>query len=453
MKKIIIFIFLLSQIKGLQFQLKYFLNDGILWDRGTILIGDTDRDSLFELIFRQHPGGGNSLVAYEQTHPDSLNFILSCIIMPPYNPDTFPYSPSPWILGDFDQDGLYDMICQDGWTGSQPPAVSGISVYEQPDSFSYPTEEVWRDTTYSGLQAVISSGDVDGDSIPEILKSDGYATLIFETRGNNLFERTYEAWSANHDIGSISTSSPSDFDKDGKNEFIIGGLEWAFVVYEAAGNDSFQFIWKSPYIPTTNLYDLKSLPDLDHDGFPEFMVKGYTSDGKTTVLIYEAIGDNNYEIIWDTVYLNYHWQAGLSDIGDVDMDGEPELVLELPDGFRVLKSIGNNKFVDIGGNPWVSGGISHIKVAPDIDRNGINEIVISGYGKTYFFEAVLNVEEKPVLKFSDSELKIPTFFDKIKLKDYEIFNISGRKIKDISEGIYFIKLKNTKKFFKIIKIK
>jgi len=153
-------------------------------------------------------------------------------------------------------------------------------------------------------------------------------------------------------------------------------------------------------------------------------------------------GNNSYEIIWDTIYLTASSGSGLSDIGDIDMDGELEIVLEYGDGFTVLKAVDNNKFIDIGG-VWVNPGRSQIKIAPDIDRNGINEIVVTGNNQTYFFEAVLNANEK--------KLKIP--FSKIELKNCEIFDFTGRKIKKMEKGIYFVKLKEEGKTFKIIKIK
>ncbi len=429
-----------------------------------ILVGDTDRDSLYEMILHQSPAMGNDFVIYEQITPDSILFGSPFIIVP--YPESFIFV-VPWLLGDYDQDGLYDIVCAASWTDT-PPSAPGISIFEQPDSFSYPTIEIYRDTTYSGLQAGITGGDVDGDGIPEILKSDAWAILLFETRGNDVFTRVYEdmTWN-NYGIGPMSTHAIEDFDKDGKNEFVVGGLGWTFIIYEAVDNDTFQFIWESPQVPTANLYDVKALPDMDKDSLPEYMVKGWTSDGWTTCLIYEAVANDTYNIIWQTVYTGQWHGIGQSDIGDVDMDGEPELVLNTGNGFRVLKAIGNNQFQDIGGYTVNPGFymISNIAVSPDIDRNGINEIItsgeeeISGQEDTRFFEAILtSVSEKVEFLIPNPDVKI------LGLKNYEIYNVLGQKISCVptnleylflkrGKGIYFIYLKDKRETIKIIKIK
>jgi len=438
MKKIVIFIFLLSQLNGIQFKLKHFLADGILWKSGRLLIGDTDRDSLFELIFLQHPGGGNHTVLYEQRNFDSIDFAYPYFIIDTaWSIDTSVIIP--YLLGDFDLDGLYEIACVGAW-GYTPPIIGGPTFYEQQDSFSYPLIETWRDTTH--YQAIIfAAGDADKDGLPDILTT-GEGLVVYETRGNDLFEKVFEM-DPICPIGDCgeNVSSPMDFDGDGKNEFVIGATGWHIHVAEARGNDTYCIVWTT-YLPTPNNDDVMSLPDLDKDGKNEFMVKGWSADGKTFCFIFEA-GTSFYEIIWDTVYMTNTNGTGLSALGDVDMDGEPEIVLEYGDGFKVLKCIGDNKFTVIS-DILVNPGISQIKVAPDIDRNGINEVVVSGYGETYFFEAILNANEK--------KLKIPSF-SKTEFKNYKIFDLTGREVKKIEKGIYFIKLKEEGKTFKIIKIK
>jgi hypothetical protein len=429
LKKIIIFIFFVSQIKAVEFQLKGYWNQGAGGNNERLIICDTDRDSLFELIFYGGPPQNSTGVIFEQSSS---------------NPFQFEFQASigkwviPWVIGDYDMDGLYEIMCE----ASFGSAV-GITFYEQPDSFYYPVVEIWRDTTYGGSSG-LASGDADNDGLLDILISSGGKILIYETRGNNLFERVFEDTFPSQSYGyGTGISSPMDYDGDGKKEFVIGSIHERVLLGENRQNDIYCFIWKSPPLYTRNIFDVKSLPDLDHDGKNEFMVKGWVYPTATVhCFICEATGNNNYEVIWDTIYSTVSCGAGLSDIGDIDMDGEIEIVLEYGDGFKVLKSIDNNKFVEIG-NVLVNPGTSQIKIAPDLDRNGINEIVVSGGNReTYFFEAILNVNEK--------KLKIP--FSKIELKDYKIFDFTGREVKKMEKGIYFLKVKEGK-IFKIIKIK
>jgi len=431
MKKIIILIFLISQINALDFYLKGYLNAGVgtPGTNGDLLIADTDRDSLFELIF----------------YPFSSPRVCVIFEQSPSNPFQFEFQTSigtyvkPLFIGDYDLDGLYDMVCGLPWGLSGP---SGICIYEQPDSFHYPLVAIYGDTTFGTIG--YASGDADNDGLPDILILDGRKLLVYETRGNNLFERVFEDTIPSQDFSGVGISVPMDYDNDGKKEFVIGELSNRVWVGENRGNDIYCFIWKSPFLYTNNIYDVKSLPDLDKDGKNEFMVKGWVyPTARVDCFIFEATGNNNYEIIWDTIYSTASDGTGLSDIGDVDMDGELEIVLEYGDGFKVLKCIDNNKFIEIG-EVFVNPGASQIKIAPDIDRNGINEVVVSGNNQTYFFEAILNANEK--------KLKIPSF-SKIEFKNYKIFDLTGREVKKIEKGIYFIKLKEEGKTFKIIKIK
>lgn len=209
MKKIIIFIFFVSQIKALEFQLKGYFASGVLWSYGTMLIADTDRDSLFELIFNWHlppsnPSPGIAVI-FEQSSS---------------NPFQFEFQASigkwilPWFMGDYDMDGLYEVICHAPYSTTGP--LSGISIYEQPDSFYYPVVEIWRDTTYGGSSG-LASGDADNDGLPDILISSGEKILVYETRGNNLFERVFEDTFPSQSYGyGTGISSPMDYDGDGK---------------------------------------------------------------------------------------------------------------------------------------------------------------------------------------------------------------------------------------------
>ncbi|MCK4674044.1 hypothetical protein KAT67_08690, partial [candidate division WOR-3 bacterium] len=150
-----ILIILLSLFSG--FNQKWYISDGMIGEVGRLVIIDTDRDGSYEFYM---PGYGSSqrIHVYELHLPDI------------WEADSFSYlyDPLVWDAGDLDLDGLYDLVLDASATQSYPTMV--ISIAESPDSFSYPTQEVWRDTVGFALVQPISVYDVDQDSFPEIFK-------------------------------------------------------------------------------------------------------------------------------------------------------------------------------------------------------------------------------------------------------------------------------------------
>ncbi len=123
----------------------------------------------------------------------------------------------------------------------------------------------------------------------------------------------------------------------------------------------------------------------------EFILGDFHNGAPNTggLWIYEATGNNQYEIIYtDSV-------TGLSDrgvycvhsdCGDVDRDGRPELVWAIDRDWMVYKSPGNNQFQRVfsayGDNGHNSTNI-HIH---DMNGNGYPEIIESGGNETHIWE-------------------------------------------------------------------
>ncbi|UCD19456.1 MAG: hypothetical protein JSU64_08615, partial [candidate division WOR-3 bacterium] len=157
---------------------KWYFPQGMIGECGRLLISDTDRDGNHEFYIRTY-GGSQKIYIYELHLPDI------------WEVDSLPYLYSPliWDIGDFDLDGLADIVIDASATQGYPTMV--ISVAESPDSFSYPTQEVWRDTVGFPLVTPICSYDIDQDALPEIVKIIGDTTDIdiYESTGNNQYAR------------------------------------------------------------------------------------------------------------------------------------------------------------------------------------------------------------------------------------------------------------------------
>jgi hypothetical protein len=209
---------------------KWYLPQGTISRAGRVCIGDTDHDGHNELIFSTY-GVSFKIFIYELHLPDS------------WEVDSFfcawDWLPHLWDIGDFDLDGLYDLAIQ---TAVGTPPVKLLSITESPDSFSYPTQEVWRDTVGCGISPICVY-DIDQDGLPEIVKVQGDFHLhIYETIGDNLYEKIAEITTSLMS----SASSPlafGDFDSDNHNEFVWGYLEGAYSVWECVGNNMYEELY------------------------------------------------------------------------------------------------------------------------------------------------------------------------------------------------------------------
>jgi hypothetical protein len=370
------------------FDLKWTINEGTgSGDR--LFVGDTDRDSCYEVIFTSY-SYSHMIHIYELHLPDT------------WVADSFLYSITSSVegIGDFDTDGLYDLlvsICV-----SCPPLVCVIAVFESPDSFFYPTQEVWRDTIGITLGTPYSVYDVDGDGHEEILATyaeDGYSSdnfWIYENTGNNQYELIYKFRpdTTFHDYPH-STHAFGDFDGDGKVEFIMGGAAHParYWIYESPSNNSYEKIIEDS-LPTSNIKDCFSVFDADGDGKMEFVLKGFIYLAGVDAFIFEATANNTYEVIKEFHFSNTYqeYYAGHSEAADVDGDSVPEIVLEACQDIYIIKSAGNDSFYVWDVLPGNLTG-SNVRIF-DLDNNGLNEIIISGNNQTRIYEYVPgNIEE------------------------------------------------------------
>jgi hypothetical protein len=360
---------------------KWYIPQGTYWGAGRIIIEDADRDGNYEFYIRTY-GGSQKIYIYELHLPDV------------WEVDSFPYLYSPliWDIGDFDTDGFSDLVIQASATQTYPTMV--ISVAESPDSFSYPTQEVWQDTVGFPLVSPICVYDIDQDDIPEIVKIIGDTTDfdVYESVGDNSYARIFrDTIPANY--SPMSTVAFGDFDSDAANEFVLGYSGGEYSIWECIGNNTYQEILLQQ-LPTVNITDCFSVPDADGDGKPEFVVKGFVvPTARINAFIFEATSDNTYEIV-DTFDLfggHNSYYGGYSDVGDVDGDGIPEIALEGCQNIYIIKAAGNDSFYVWETLPGNNSG-SSVRVF-DIDDNGLAEVIISGNNETRIYEYEVGVAE------------------------------------------------------------
>ncbi|MEO0185411.1 MAG: hypothetical protein ABIL20_06405, partial [candidate division WOR-3 bacterium] len=376
------YLFLVFQILFCGFQQKWYISKGVQGAVGRIFDTDYDQDGYSELVFTPY-------------YPIYGLFFCELHLPSTWEIDSFPYVSYPILMdiGDFDLDGLPNLVLQEDF-GDFPngPPVPGISIAESPDSFSYPTQEVWRDTVGPPLVLPVCAFDIDSDGFPEIVKNRAtpYGYLgIYESIGNNQYDLIF---ATNPDTtGSeapAATIAFGDFDGDNKIEFVPAGADEWYWIYECIGDNSYEKVAQG-YLLTHNIRDCFTVPDADGDGKLEFVVKGFVvPDARTDCFIFEATGNNTYQMIKSFHLPNaQHWDygGGYSDVGDIDGDSIPEICLEAASYVYIIKSAGNDSFYvwqTLSGNSLGSS----IRITNDLDNNGLNEIVISGNNHTRIYE-------------------------------------------------------------------
>jgi hypothetical protein len=407
-------IFLLCLVSS--FVEKWDIPKGTNYTGGRLAIGDTDRDSCIELLFNTYGDIPAYVYIYEYHSPNT--WLGDSIPLP--GGDLL------WSIGDFDSDGYHDLAIQ--FHIENPTLADGLSIYESPDSFSYPTTEVWRDTVGPPLALPISVYDIDQDGLTEIVKNRatpyGYIG-IYESIGDNQYDLIFaddpdttgnEAPAATHACG--------DFDLDDRIECVFaGGDEW-YWVYESPSDNTYEKVNEGT-VATLNVRDCFSVADADQDGKWEFVVKGFViPTGEIHAFIFEAIGDNTYEVTQTFTLPGGDYYGGYSEAGDVDGDSISEIVLEAQYNVFIIKAAGNNAFYVWDTLPGHGSG-SCVRVY-DIDNNGLAEIIISGEDETRIYEYDVGVEEHCAHSVEHMTIRIsPNPFSK--LTNISFGNVQGAK--------------------------
>lgn len=440
-----------------------------------INIADTDHDFLDEIIFMSYVNANrNTIWFYEQTTIDPFQFHAEDSIIIYWN-DTTKFQP--WAVVDADVDDRFDMICR---FGEGNPPVGGVLIYESPDPFSHPTNEVWRDTAGSSGNFFLSAYDIDRDGFTEFISNRGIppnSFWIYEASGNNRYDTVYT-----DNVHNSSTCAFGDFDLDGKIEFVVssigGGPSGAtYWVFEYMGNGDYELVFQSNLL-MFNVFDCFAVSDADGDGKMEFVLKGNppAPDYGYVAYILEATTNNTYEVI-DSIH-SHNWYGptrAYSDAGDIDGDGVPEIVLGAGGAAYVIEAVGNDSFKIV--DSLASGvGPQNIRIH-DFDNNKISEIVISGlYFTQIYADCNQGVVEENNNRRQTSRFAIksnPSYnaiciitidsADEILVK---LFNSTGKQIliqreivkdrlididvRDLPGGIYFVQIetlgyKETKK--------
>jgi len=396
-----------------------FLNDGYIELVGSDVISD------FNILFLENTGEFNFS---EVNRIDSEHILFD--------------------LGDGDNDNLVEILTQYG---------RNMYVFEQTFGFNYADSLVWQITPLNGSYRVWPKyTDLDSDSDFEISHNNHttsyYYIAVNENTGDNIYGNFNEIqWP----YGSPGDFAWGDFDGDGFVEIAGGSGAGYLSVFENVADDSFHIVWQVPF-GHPNLTIHKFIGDTDGDGFSEWVSGSHDfSSGGFFFKVFEAIGDNQYEIIYYDSLPGNPWYLGGADAGDVDGDGINEFL------FSSNANVGVYKYNGLAGwgRVWLLDSLQGTTRPYLVDVSGdeLCEIVLSSEelpGFTYVYRLVPTSIDVVNTEYANSINIFPNpANDRINISydishpspvTLEIYDILGRKIETL------IKKRKTAGFYRVV---
>jgi len=356
---------------------------------------DADNDGLNEIFLtRWHPefSYGNATVDVWEYRPGNKYELVYMYHDSLWNYDL--YGGSNGIM-DIDSDGLLDIIVERCNVFVSP--FYYLLIMESQDFYSYPDRIAWIDSTTGVTREPPKGGlfyvlDFDSDGKNEIFCITPYLYL-YECEGNDRYELVYVDSSEGYG-GSVF----GDFDGDGKIEFatVLGSFD--LFIFENDGDNAFKLIWKDEDVYPS---DEPFSGDTDGDGRLEFFFPyGFQEPNGYHFILYEykATGNNFFRktFIDSVVIEDVGWYRGSyahSACGDVDGDEIDEVIWSIGHWVYVYKRDEWGKYRKVWRweNNWIhvppfGGGNGTIAGAYDLNKNGYDEIILSGCGKTAVYE-------------------------------------------------------------------
>jgi len=324
--------------------------------------GDSDGDSLFEAYFyiKDNQGGWTyTYRIYENDGDDNYTEVFNGA-----------QGMIPYAYGDQDGDGLHEVIGQYG---------SYVNLWESPAVGRLATNMVWQSPAVVNVTGFTAVGDLDQDGLGEIIHSDNSfgsinRLVIWENVADNQYTEIFNQVVANSNTGEKAIA---DYDGDGMMEIALSSGGGEVMVFESTGNNTLEEVYRTA-LGAVNAYACEYADDMDDNGRPEFIVSGSSGAGWLTK-IYESDGNNSYFVKEEFIINDGYIGSPGNTVGDLDGDGEDELVIQTAQALHIFKWDGFN-FVREDSIPENFGSILHGVEAYDGNYNYGDEIFWLGIG-------------------------------------------------------------------------
>ncbi len=339
-------------------------------------IADFDGDGNIDFIAAPHSpktGYGNlSLFEFENGEFQTTEILPQALI--------------PRDIADVNHDGLMEILVG---VGPKSMILSGNLLDP------IPREIVWADSEDCWVSRFV---DVNDDGNQELIARKSGEYRVYEIDEN--FQTQQLAKLPNPTSGSNYTGVPhtesGDFDGDGQVEILFGDGDGDIYLYEYVGNGEFAATWQQK-LPLEDATNFLASGDFDGDGIAEFAAGCHSSsdldleheyDGRYwLVRIFDAVGDDSFVVVWEQSFFGFADPADFASSfssGDIDNDGDNELLLNLFPDFYVIDFNPQEKKYDAVG--YFSPTRSHANLIADLDGNGENEFLLNTGEQTLIFQ-------------------------------------------------------------------
>jgi len=288
-------------------------------------------------------------------------------------------------FADIDNDNDQDVLITGTYTSNE--SVSLLYTNDGNGNFT----EVF-DTPIDGVRSgSIAFADIDNDNDQDLLITGDSSlwnsvSILYTNDGNGNFTEVSDTPFDGVINGSIAFA---DIDNDGDQDVLITGginfVDYVAKLYTNDGNGNFEEVVETPFEGVT--YSSIAFADTDNDNDQDVLITGYSWYSNEITALHINDGNGNFSPNSFDFYWNYEVAHASLAFSDIDNDNDQDVLIIGLNGssnkqIYLFTNDGNSAFSADLDNTF-DGGIHGSIAFADIDNDGDQDLLITGYNESY----------------------------------------------------------------------